>query len=289
MRVFSSSGSVVAALTFALLAVGSARAENVIPKGNVGSIALGSHWGAFESYEGASFRWVDNDAQIILQGPPGIVRVAMECEGGPSLGNADPAVRVLNVHGQQVDHVVCAGPDHPVTMLLPRGVGQTRYDLRVDGGGHPVKGDPRILNFRVFALDDRPGSDESGEVADAGSGVRLGVGWYPVEHYRGQTFRWMNGNGRITVAAPRAGRATLHLDLAVGPSVGSARTTLVVRDSRGREVARTAIAGRQSVDIHVPVQSGANMLSLKVASAERSIVRDPRHLDLQLFSAKVSG
>jgi len=289
MRIQSTTGFLVAALTFALLATGPVRAANVIPKGNAGSIALGSHWGAYESYRGTSFRWVDNDAQIILQGPPGIVHVMIECQGGPSLGNLAAPLRVLDAHGQQVDHVVCAGPDHPVTMLLPRGRGQTRYALHVDDGGRPVKGEPRILDFQVFALDDRPGSDESAAVADAGSGVRLGDGWYPVEQYRGQTFRWMNGDGRITVTAPQAGRRTLHLDLAVGPSVGGARTTLSVRDSQGHEIAHTSIAGRQSVDIHVPVQSGANAFTLRVASAERPVPHDARHLNLQLFSAKAAG
>ena len=282
-------GLVFAALALASLATGPAQAANVIPKGNAGSVALGSHWGAYESYGGASFRWVDNDAQIILQGPPGIVHVAIECQGGPSLGDPAAALRVLDARGQQVDHVVCAGPDHPVTMLLPRGIGQTRYSLHVDGGGRPVKGDPRILNFQVFALDDRPGADGGSEVVDADRGLHLGEGWYPVEHYRGQTFRWMNHDGRITVSAPRAGRRTLQLDLAVGPSVGSGRTTLVVRDAGGHEVAHATIAGRQTVDVHVPMRFGTNAFTLHVASAEHPVPHDSRHLNLQLFAAKVSG
>jgi hypothetical protein len=289
MRVFFTSSRLVAALTFALVATGPAQAANVIPKGNAGSIALGSHWGGYESYGGASFRWVDNNAQIILQGPPAIVHVSIECQGGPSLGNLEAVVRVLDARGQQVDHVVCAGPDHPVTMLLPRGSGRTTYALHVDGGGRPIHGDPRILNFQVFALDDGPSANASSEVADVDSGLRLGDGWYPVEHYRGQTFRWMNRDGRITVTAPRAGQKTVRLDLAVGPSVGSGRTTLVVRDSGGHEIAHTAIAGRQTVDIHVPMQSGANAITLHVASAEHPVPHDQRHLDLQLFSAKVSS
>jgi hypothetical protein len=276
-------------LTFAIGSVGSARAANVIPKGNTGSIALGSHWGVFESYGGASFRWVDNDAQIILQGPPGNVQVAIVCQGGPSLGTTEAALRVLDAHGQQVDHVVCAGPDRAVTMLLPRHAGQTRYVLHVDGGGRPVKGDPRILNFQVFSLDDRPGSGAAADVADTTSGVRLADGWYPVEQYRGQTFRWMNGDGRLIVSAKRSGSRTIDLDLAAGPSVGSARATLSIRDSRGHEVAHTAISGRHVVAFHVPVRPGANTFVLHVNSLERPVPHDPRHLNLQLFSARASG
>ena len=234
-----------------------------------------------------SFRWVDNDAEIVLRGATGEVRVAIACEGGPSLGQRSFALRVLDGSRRQVDHVVCDGEGRRVEMLLPGESRSVRYVLHVDGGGKRVPGEARILNFRVFSIDDEHGASPA-DVVDGRNGVRLGAGWYPVERYKGQTFRWMDNDGRIFVAVDGATHATLRMLMEVGPSVGARQTAVTVRDGSGRTLSQTTLAGRGVVT--VPLQQlrpGENELIIGAAGANKHIPHDPRILNLRLFDAAV--
>jgi hypothetical protein len=265
-----------------------AGASDVIPTGSAGGLALGGNWGPYETYRGTSFRWVDDDAEIVLQGGHGEAQLTIACQGGPSLGEQVFALRVLDASRRQVDHAVCAGADHPETLLLPLGSGETHYLLHVDGGGHPIPGEKRILNFQVFALDSTGGFSGNGDVVDPHNGVRLGAHWYPIENFNGLTFRWMQGEGgQIFVSADHPLQTTLRLLLEVGPSVGARSTPLAVRDSHGTVVLRTTLTGRQVVLVPVRLQAGENEFTIEVGSANRRVPHDPRVLDARLLSAAV--
>ena len=268
--------------------VAPAGAADAIPSGNAGGLSLGNNWGPYETYKGASFRWVDNDAEIVLQSGSGEAQLSIVCQGGPSLGEVTFPLRVLDASHRQVDHAICAGPGQPQTLLLPLARGGTRYLLHADGGGRPVPGEQRILNFQVFALDTTGGALGGGDVVDARNGVRIGVHWYPIEHYKGLTFRWMDGQGgQLVVSADRPLLTTMRLVLEVGPSVGSRRAALVVRDARGAVVLHATLTGRQVVLVPVDLRAGENSFTLEVASANRPVPHDPRILNVRLLSAAV--
>ena len=273
------------AATIPLLSSG-ARAGDAVASGNGGTLSLGSNWGQYETYHGVSFRWVRNDAEIVLGGGAGEVRVAIACEGGPSLGRLVFPLRVLDASHRQVDHVVCAGADRRTELLLPSGAAPVTYLLHADGGDQPVRGEQRILNFRVFALDDLRGATR-GDVVDPRSGVRLGAGWYPVERYKGQTFRWMDGVGHVFVGSGGSGRAVLRLLVEPGPSVGGASAPLTVRDRRGNVALRSTLKGRAVVSLPVQLAAGENEFTLSVASAGKAVPGDRRRLNLRLFAASV--
>jgi len=262
-----------------------ASAADAVPSGNGGTVALGSHWGPYEKYHGTSFRWVDNDAEIILRAGTSEARVAIACEGGPSLGRLSFALRALDTSHRQVDHVVCDGAAHPGQLLLPVGGAETHYLLHADGGGRRVPGDKRILNFRVFSLDDERGTAGAGDVVDAAGGVRLGAGWYPVERFQDQTFRWMQNDAHVIVDSSRATRGRLRLLLEVGPSVGSGSAALTVRDRGGRVLLRTTLNGRGVVTVPMDLKPGENEVTLAVASANKRVPHEGRILNLRLFAA----
>lgn len=264
----------------------SAHAADAVKSGSAGTVSLGSNWGPYETFHGTSFRWVDNDAEIILRGAPGEAHVAIACEGGPSLGQRTFALRVLDAQHRQVDHVVCDGPDRRPELLLPANGRETRYTLHADGGGKPVPGERRILNFRVFSLDDGRGGT-TGDVIDPRGGVRIGDGWFPLERFRGQTFRWMENDGRLFVSADRPMRATLRLLLEVGPSVGSRQAALTIRDRRGRTLLSTMLNGRGVVAVPLQLDAGDNEVVIGVASRNVRVPNERRVLNLRLFSATV--
>jgi len=110
-------------------------------------IELGAGWYPFEVFQGSSFRWVNNDAEIRLQRNGG-GRLAFVVEGGPSLngrplvlqifGN-DKLLQTTDVRGRQI-----------VEVPLPRGLVAIR--LHTQSEGKAVPNDTRILNFRVFRM-----------------------------------------------------------------------------------------------------------------------------------------
>lgn len=259
-----------------------AGATDVIPSGHTGTLALGANWGPYETFKGVSFRWVDNDAEVILAGGSGEVKVALSCVGGPSVGDPSAVVRVLDRDHRQVDHAVCAGRSHPVTLLLPLASGETRYVLHVDGGGRRLSGDKRILDLQVFSLDDARGG-ALGDIADPRNGVRLTDHWYPVERYNGETFRWMDDGGQIVVHADRASSAMLRLTAEMGPSVGARSTELSVRN--GNDVVyHTNVSGHRVILVPVHLQQGDTTFSLGVTSRNLRVPHDPRTLNLRVFS-----
>jgi hypothetical protein len=277
--------TIVLVVSFLWCSATAAGAGDVVPSGSGPTILLGSRWGAYETYRGASFRWVDNDAEIVLPGGPGEAHITIACEGGPSLGRRSFPLRVLDTAGRQVDHVVCDGAGRRVEMLLPSGNSAARYVLHVDGGGRHVAGEQRILNFRVFSLDDGLGTGGRRDVVDPRSGVRLGEGWYPVERFNGQMFRWMTDNGRIFVTADRAMHVTLGLHLEVGPSVGSRVARISVLDRSGTVLLHTALKGRGVVALPLQLQSGENAFVIRVESLNKPVPGEHRILNLRLFDA----
>jgi hypothetical protein len=281
------------ALAVCLLALSAAPsgAADAIAAGNGSVLSLGSNWGPYETYRGVSFRWVDNDAEIVLSRDAGDARVAIACEGGPSLQRLSFPLRVLDAAHRQVDHVFCDGPGKPALMFLPAGRADARYYLHVDGGGKRVHGESRILNFRVFRLDDGGAGRTApgGDIVDWRSGVRLGDGWFAVERQNGQYFRWMASSARIFVSGDTRARAraTLRMLLEVGPSVGSLQAPLTISDGHGRTLLRTMLSGRGVVLLQVQLERGENEFVIGVSGANKPVPRERRTLSARLFNATV--
>ncbi len=136
-------------------------------------IDLGAHWWGFESYQGKSFRWVDNDAIFTIKAPTArLVYVKIRAEGGPGLGTTTFPLRVLDGKRRQVDAVFVTAEAPEQTLVLPVAAGQNVFMLHVDGGGKPTPHDRRVLNFRVFALT-YPGAKQV--TAAAGSRLTFGI------------------------------------------------------------------------------------------------------------------
>ncbi|RBP43894.1 4-amino-4-deoxy-L-arabinose transferase-like glycosyltransferase [Roseimicrobium gellanilyticum] len=113
---------------------------------------LGENWHPLERYDGKTFRWVTNDAEI----KPGIwstsvetLRLTVEC--GPGAGEDGATLEVRAKDGEVLAsthiHTYAELQLKLSRPLLPNEVCQ----LHVEGGGLPSpRGEPRILNFRVF-------------------------------------------------------------------------------------------------------------------------------------------
>jgi hypothetical protein len=120
------------------------------------NLQLGSGWGPIEIFHREHFRWVENDAQILITPQKtGDLEVSMEVEAGPGVGG-QCLLKALDVSGRQVAAVLVEGRK-AVKLFIPVETGKpNEFKLHVDGGGRRIQNDPRILNFRVFQVAAEP-------------------------------------------------------------------------------------------------------------------------------------
>ena len=115
-------------------------------------VRLGSGWGVLETFRDETFRWVNNDAQVLITPDKGGgVALALLVEAGPGVGGKC-LLKALDASGRQVATAPVKGRAS-VKLFVPVEAGKTNeFRLHVDGGGRPAKGDQRVLNFRVFQV-----------------------------------------------------------------------------------------------------------------------------------------
>lgn len=119
-----------------------------------GTVYLGNNWFNFEKYGGASFRWVANQAELVVYNPIGPTQeVVLETQAGPGLGKPSGLLRVLDGQGRVVTSLPL-GTRQAARVALPVVAGQPNiFRLSVESVSHPVPNDPRVLNFRVFRIE----------------------------------------------------------------------------------------------------------------------------------------
>jgi hypothetical protein len=117
-------------------------------------IGFGQGWYQPETFNGETFRWVNNDAELIIT-PNGdaMPELAAEVEPGPSLGSSSFTLLVYNEAGTKVLQIPIAGRQEITIKLPPLTPGKPhRFRLYTDSQNLPVPHEPRLLNFRVFQL-----------------------------------------------------------------------------------------------------------------------------------------
>jgi hypothetical protein len=118
---------------------------------------LGFNWHSLEiDPAGTRWRWIDSDAQIVITRPSGARRrLAIAMIPGPGVGGRSCRLQLRDPAGQIVAEIpVRAGGD--VVFDLPAqslaGVEGAIFSLTTQDGGRTIRGDPRILNLRIFSF-----------------------------------------------------------------------------------------------------------------------------------------
>ena len=116
-------------------------------------VFLGNGWYPFEVFDGATFRWVNQDAEIVLTSPTRDTGdLILDVEPGPGLGNSPLDLRVFSADGSVAGERVIDGRQ---TLRIPMQIRRTTLQvlrLGARGGGAPTPNDSRNLNFRVFSV-----------------------------------------------------------------------------------------------------------------------------------------
>jgi hypothetical protein len=119
-------------------------------------LSFGSGWFPPERYAatGETFRWIDNDAEILARVPDGGGILILEAEPGPGLGALPQTLQIFDDHGSPVAEWTIDGRTTTALVVPPTAPGALRkFRLHLPGGGAPVLDDPRILNLAVFHCD----------------------------------------------------------------------------------------------------------------------------------------
>lgn len=114
--------------------------------------------------------------------------------------------------------------------------------------------------------------------------ITTGQGWYPIEYYRQQTFRWVENDAELIIHAPTGTRRTLSLELEPGPGLGLHPFTLKVLDDRGQVVATTEVKGREVVKVTLPIIQGQRAIfRLHIEGGGLLTPNDPGILNFRVF------
>jgi hypothetical protein len=110
---------------------------------------VGDAWNPVEHWDGLRFRWVENDARIIVDADEATV-LELDLEPGPGMGGEPLTLRAHDGGGRTLGSY-CLGSRQRIAVPLPPEL-ERPFDvvLHCDGGGIATAGETRVLNFRAF-------------------------------------------------------------------------------------------------------------------------------------------
>ena len=258
---------------------------DIVPAGD--GIRLGSGWFPFQHYKGLAFRWADNNAEITACPNATGRTVSMMIQPGPGVGSKPFRMTITGNQGDSLSTMVTGAK--PIRIRIRRGVPAETFVLHAESKNLPTPHDPRILNFRALLVGiHSPITACRNDINFDGSPIELGKNWYTLEHYQGQTFRWVNDNAQIVLSKAQPAPVTLEAEVAAGPSLAGAPLQIAVQTAGGKTLAEQGpVAGRSYVAFRLPAEPKGTVLSLHVHSADAKVPHDPRTLNFRVFSLKI--
>jgi hypothetical protein len=122
------------------------------------------------------------------------------------------------------------------------------------------------------------------DIATADMGVSFEKGWYPVERWHGEVYRWVGQDAILAVPVPSGPAQALCLEVEPGPGVRNGPFELQVRDTREQIVARGMVECRQLIYLTMPLRAAqTERLHLHTVGGGRPISFDPRILNFRVM------
>ncbi len=157
-----------------------------------------------------------------------------------------------------------------------------KLQLKQDGGG---------LSFSARVLK-RPRRDtgESADILPPGMRAVWSSGWYALEHYGGESFRWMEERSVVVWLPPLELPAELVLHVEPGPALGFKACQVEIRDQWGEVLDVQEVSGRSTLRIPVAHVSGPFITSFEVrGGGPPKKIADDRKLALRLLGCSWNG
>jgi hypothetical protein len=128
-------------------------------------------WYEREFEHGKPFRWVNNNAEIVIPPREGPSLLSLDLEPGPGVKLKPFSLEVRDEDGRSLSTIRVKHRSIVRVPLASPSSSPARVRLHVDGGGTRIASDLRTLNFRVFgcALEARNGLPGAATVTPVGS------------------------------------------------------------------------------------------------------------------------
>jgi hypothetical protein len=182
-------------------------------------LALGKGWYPVETEREQRFRWSSERSEFrlaVLDEAP--YKFMLHVEPGPGVELKPFLLSVFSADDKPIRRVQVVGRERVSLDIPALKPGIHKFTLRSEGGGKRLATDPRSLEFRVFEF-----RAVRGELDVAPPAVQLLKGWYPLETFNGETFRWVNNDAIVTVPAGQSSRAVPALSISRSRSRSVAR------------------------------------------------------------------
>ena len=133
-------------------------------------------------------------------------------------------------------------------------------------------------------------SGGAGEVFPPGMRSIFGPGWYPIEHFGGETFYWMKQKAEIVWLPPLDAAPGFSLFAEPGPSAGFQPCELIIRDQWGDTISTHNIKGRTVIRL-VTGDLGPVVMSfeVRVKVTPAAVPGDSREMALRIFGSRWDG
>ncbi|HLK21925.1 MAG TPA: hypothetical protein VKT81_23415 [Bryobacteraceae bacterium] len=117
----------------------------------------------------------------------------------------------------------------------------------------------------------------------APQGLRLGPGWYAVERYEKDAFRWMSEEAELLFEKPRDAETNLMLDVETGPSAPNGAVSIEVLDREDTLLTSATVRGRVKLRLHIPARVASGSFRLRLHGDWVALGKDLRFLFLRVF------
>jgi len=123
----------------------------------------------------------------------------------------------------------------------------------------------------------------SNDIADPESGIFLGAGWYSVERYEKEYFRWVNDDALLTLKPGGRGGCVLLLDVEPGPGVRYRPFLLQILDDQRTLLQEQLVERRKLLRLPLAADKASATLTLRVIGGGSKVSHDPRVMNFRVF------
>lgn len=126
------------------------------------------------------------------------------------------------------------------------------------------------------------------DIAGGNLNVALGERWYPLENFRGQSFRWVQNNAVLHMAALDAAQHVLRLVVEPGPGAGGKPILIGARLADGTELPPVTVKWKEPITFDLPPESPRVFTAtLHCTTDGKPTATDDRVLNFRVFELAV--
>ena len=248
-------------------------------------LGFGSGWSDQEVAAGSVFRVADPGAELLVN-PLGEHSRTLQLELEPDRVAPGESYRLeaRDSTGRTLARTPLPGTREVVQLTIP--TDPERVSLVSLWVCSAQSGEPTDSSLRVYAPEGTPALQSKQDIVQGR--LRVGQNWYPLEHWKGETFRWLNTGAELVIHKPLGEKLVLDARGGAGLSGTDGRLRVVGPD--GRIIHEAEFPNNERREIICPLPRDLpkeTVLRLEVLGGGVSRPGDTRIMNLQVFHCEL--